>query len=84
MEISSTTDPKPALAPIRTRVLAERTKLRESFIGHVQVGRYLRSHSKLVDSVLRELWLGASLPPDAALLAVGGYEIGRASCRERV
>ena len=61
---------------IRKRVQSGRATLREAFLGHVKVGHYLRSHCKLVDSALCELWTGASLPSNTALIAVGGYGRG--------
>ncbi len=76
MELPSNSTRKPALAHIKARILAERVSLRQLFLANVKANSYLGSHCRIVDSALRELWLGAMLPSDMALLAVGGYGRG--------
>lgn len=54
--------------------LAEgRSKLHAEFERHQQPGRLLRSHSRLIDSLLQTIWRTLDLPATLALTAVGGY-----------
>jgi len=59
------------------RILAEgRRCLAEDFAQGSPPGKFLLSHSRLVDSVLRDIWTSSGLPPSVALVAVGGYGRG--------
>ncbi len=51
--------------------------LREAFVGRPDTPRLLREHARLVDRVLRGMWVEAKLPSGVALLAVGGYGRGQ-------
>ena len=59
------------------RILAEgRQRLAEDFAQGASPGKFLLSHSRLVDSVLRNIWTSSGLPASVAMVAVGGYGRG--------
>jgi len=58
---------------IRLSLRAARAALQNDFAGHPQPQRHLRAHSKLLDEHLRRVWEMLNMPPDLALIAVGGY-----------
>jgi len=51
-------------------------RLRHTFEQDKNPARLLRSHSHLVDGILREIWAQSGLPPEITLIAVGGYGRG--------
>ena len=53
-----------------------RERLAKRFVESGHAGQILARQSDLVDGVLREAWRGL-MPPDAALVAVGGYGRGQ-------
>jgi [protein-PII] uridylyltransferase len=60
------------------RMLAEgRAELRAGFIRNPSPAHLLRSHTTLVDRVLRSAWTEVSMPARLTLLAVGGYGRGQ-------
>jgi [protein-PII] uridylyltransferase len=78
--MSSLAPARPATSPAQStvsqykRLLAEgRARLREAYLVDPAPGRLLRQHSALVDQVLRSFWSETTMPPQLALLAVGGY-----------
>lgn len=53
-----------------------RARLAEAYLLKPNAAVNLRNHARLVDEVLRAIWLSADLPASAALVAVGGYGRG--------
>jgi [protein-PII] uridylyltransferase len=51
-------------------------RLRNAFELEKNPARLLRGHCHLVDDILREIWAQSGLPPEIALIAVGGYGRG--------
>jgi [protein-PII] uridylyltransferase len=59
------------------RSLAEaRQRLAKEFATGASPGKFLLSHGRLVDNLLRDIWASSGLPPSVALVAVGGYGRG--------
>ena len=54
-----------------------RSELRERFLASPDTPTLLREHARLVDKVLRGVWLEAALPRGLALVAVGGFGRGQ-------
>ncbi len=65
-----------SIADIRDSLRIARHALQEEYLAHPHPARYLRTHSKVVDEHLRQVWRLLKLPADLALVAVGGF--GRA------
>jgi len=64
------------IALIRESLRTARQVLRQDYTEQPNPTRYLRTHSKTVDAHVMEVWRRLVLPPEVALVAVGGY--GRA------
>ena len=63
--------------PAWRRILADgRQRLSEDFAQATSPAKFLLSHSRLVDNVLRDIWTSSGLPPTVAMVAVGGYGRG--------
>lgn len=60
-------------AAIRLSLRAARAALQQDFADHPQPQRQLRAHTKLVSEHLRMVWEMLVMPPELALVAVGGY-----------
>jgi len=52
---------------------AARDKLIQAYLARRRVGPLLRGLSRAADRLLQQVWQAHDLPPDAALVAVGGY-----------
>ncbi|MBN2691802.1 MAG: [protein-PII] uridylyltransferase [Burkholderiaceae bacterium] len=66
-----------ALADIRLHWKGGRAALLDAFALHPkQVAPLLHGLTRLADSTLHALWVATDMPPDAALIAVGGYGRG--------
>jgi len=76
MDTSPHTEIRAHLAQVKQCIRTGRSDLNKFLLNGGKVAEYLRRHSKLVDWALGVLWTHASLPSDAALLAVGGYGRG--------
>ena len=63
-------------AELRQELRAGREKLRAAYIKSPAPRSLLLSHSRLVDRILRELWLAIGPNDHCALVAVGGYGRG--------
>jgi [protein-PII] uridylyltransferase len=61
---------------IRNSLRTARLALQQNYLERPHPARFLRAHSKLIDTHLIEIWQAAKLPDSYALIAVGGY--GRA------
>jgi [protein-PII] uridylyltransferase len=64
---------KPSLSTLRQLYLQQAQQLTEAYRASAKARHYLRAHSKLVDSVLIQLWHLYPLPAATLLIAVGGY-----------
>ncbi len=69
--------PATAISQWRSELQRGREALREAFVARPDTPRLLRDHARLVDRVLRGMWVEAALPARIALLAVGGYGRGQ-------
>jgi len=67
---------KTLLAECRKLLKEERHTLHERYLKRPQPARMLQAQSKLVDKVLRKIWLALHPPEGAVLAAVGGYGRG--------
>ncbi len=54
-----------------------REAIRVAFFAQPDTPKLLREHARLVDRVVRGVWREAKMPPELALLAVGGYGRGQ-------
>ncbi|MDR3323950.1 MAG: [protein-PII] uridylyltransferase [Zoogloeaceae bacterium] len=61
---------------LRGKLKAGRTRLADAYQARPNAAQYLKGHVRLVDGVLMELWQSLALPPELALVAVGGYGRG--------
>lgn len=64
------------LESLRVRLQDGQKLLRTEYETHGSPSRMLHGRTRLVDDVVTHLWQESSLPPDAALVAVGGYGRG--------
>ena len=60
-------------AEIRQSLRAARLALQQEYEHNAHPTRLLRTHAKLVDEHLHAVWRMLGMPPDLALVAVGGY-----------
>jgi [protein-PII] uridylyltransferase len=51
----------------------KRQALQQSYLDHGKAQQLLLDHARLVDAHLRDVWQMLSMPPELALVAVGGY-----------
>lgn len=65
-----------SIALIRESLRTARQVLRREYTDQPNPTRYLRTHSKTVDAHVIEVWRTLGLPPEVALVAVGGYGRG--------
>lgn len=63
----------PTLTQIKDSLRAARQAQQQEYLIHGNAQRLLKSHAKLVDKHLREVWEMLSMPAELALIAVGGY-----------
>ena len=63
-------------AEIRQSLVAARLLLQHDYESHAQPTRLLHNHAKQVDKHLRTAWKSLAMPPELALVAVGGYGRG--------
>lgn len=68
-------DPQ-AIARLREDLAAADARLRARYEARPNAAALLAGRAKQVDLILQRLWKLAAMPPDTALLAVGGYGRG--------
>ncbi len=73
---SATREPENFAKAWRERLQAEQAILKASFSENANTSRLLKQHSKLVDTLLQDLWRTAGISQDVCLIAVGGYGRG--------
>src|SRR5258706_2412125 len=61
----------------RDQLKSGRDALRAAFFARPDTPKLLREHAHLVDRVVRGVWREAGMPPELALMAVGGYGRGQ-------
>jgi [protein-PII] uridylyltransferase len=64
------------LGVVRAALQDGRQRLRAEFLQSRNAPQLLSGHSRLIDAILKSLWIGANMPAESSLIAVGGY--GRA------
>ena len=65
-----------ALADLKVGIQSERSALQARFHKLGDATMVLREHRQLVDQLLKDMWRRLKMPPQLALLAVGGYGRG--------
>ncbi len=65
-----------SIAELRVLLREDRMALEQSFQQHGKAARLLSAHSRLIDQYLLRVWQQLALPPQIALVAVGGYGRG--------
>jgi [protein-PII] uridylyltransferase len=60
----------------RNHLHSGQSRLRDDFERERNPARLLRDHCRLVDGIVRDIWAQSGLPPEIALIAVGGYGRG--------
>ena len=76
-QVARDTTPAPDLVKqLRCELQAGQKALRERYESTANARAMLHGRAKLVDSALQRLWQATTLPPDYALVAVGGYGRG--------
>jgi len=73
---SATTEQAPLQTLLRQRLKDERNHIIADFRENGKPEKLLRGLRHSVDGVLSDAWKAAGLPPDAALVGVGGYGRG--------
>lgn len=58
---------------IRDSLRAARLALQQDYLEHGKAQHMLLAHATLVDAHLRDVWQMLEMPPELALVAVGGY-----------
>jgi [protein-PII] uridylyltransferase len=61
----------------KLRLAGQRAILRERFLENQSAAELLRRHCRLIDQQLQAVWRHFEIPPDVALVAVGGYGRGQ-------
>jgi [protein-PII] uridylyltransferase len=64
------------IAALRESLGNDRLALEQSFLKHGNTAHLLKAHSSLIDRYLHHVWKHISMPPQIALVAVGGYGRG--------
>jgi [protein-PII] uridylyltransferase len=62
---------------LRVWLQTQRSALQQKYFSDADAAHLLGDHAKLIDKLLRDLWQDAAIPPDTALIAVGGYGRGQ-------
>jgi len=77
---AATTDagqrPPDVITQFKQRLREGRDRIRAHFLARGDAAAVLRSHCRLVDRVLVDLWHASNLPRRSALVAAGGYGRG--------
>jgi len=68
---------EPRLAYWRSELREHRDALRDAFFESPDTPLLLREHSRLVDRVIRGIWIDCAMPEGLAAIAVGGYGRGQ-------
>jgi [protein-PII] uridylyltransferase len=73
---AATREPENFAKAWRQRLQTEQAMLQTAFEADANTPRLLKQHSKLVDSLLQDLWRSANISHEICLIAVGGYGRG--------
>jgi len=73
---AATREPENFAKAWRQRLQTEQAMLQTAFEADANTARLLKQHSKLVDTLLQDLWRSANISPEVCLIAVGGYGRG--------
>ncbi|MDZ4097301.1 MAG: [protein-PII] uridylyltransferase [Methylophilaceae bacterium] len=73
---AATREPENFAKTWRQRLQTEQALLQTAFEADANTARLLKQHSKLVDTLLQDLWRSANISPEVCLIAVGGYGRG--------
>jgi [protein-PII] uridylyltransferase len=74
--LSINATPEDSIRIWRENLQQQQAQLHEHFEKSADTAYLLRSHSALVDNMLRDMWSQLSISEDIALIAVGGYGRG--------
>ena len=69
--------PATAIERWKARLAEQRNGLRERYFERQSAPELLRRHSRVIDQQLQAVWRALGMPPDIALIAVGGYGRGQ-------
>lgn len=64
---------KQAIQTWRSTLKVQQNALETSFLQHKNTAQLLKNQSKLIDNLLKQIWLQANIHADVCLIAVGGY-----------
>jgi [protein-PII] uridylyltransferase len=67
---------KEAIATWRTQIKAQQNALETDYFQHKNSRKLLANHCKLIDKILKTIWLQANIHAACSLIAVGGYGRG--------
>jgi [protein-PII] uridylyltransferase len=66
-------DNRPRIGSWKQILVEERSKLKDAFLAGGSASDALRRQTVLIDRQLRQVWKTHGMPPQSALVAVGGY-----------
>jgi [protein-PII] uridylyltransferase len=61
------------VSELRIALQHDRARLEQDFLQHGKASHLLKTHSRLIDRYLKQVWRSLSMPAGPALIAVGGY-----------
>jgi [protein-PII] uridylyltransferase len=67
---------KQVIQTLRQNLKAQQAALETAFFLHKNPAHLLKRHAHIIDALLKQVWLQASIHKDVVLIAVGGYGRG--------